>query len=277
MRFLLLMMAILCALFFIVRFITRPRRKRAGISKRIVFAGCARNIEGYIADNCRNMYALARELCSMDDFLIVIYHNNSDDKTLQKLLQFQSTDPQHIKIVDEENNGPSRPQRIAVCRNRLLSIAQESGMEFLFMMDMDDKFPNKIFENMGVLENYLQRNDWDALSFNRARHYYDAWAFRSSQFPNNCWAPGEAFGKQVSEIQESTKALLDSNNGSDVLHEVDSAFAGFAVYRLSATTNCEYKGADPTGVEDCEHVSFHADMRRLHKAKIRVAPVSMGD
>ena len=47
--------------------------------------------------------------------------------------------------------------------------------------------------------------------------------------------------------------------------EVDSAFGGFALYRPEAIGNALYEGLTAVGDAICEHVPFHAEMRKNQK------------
>ena len=61
---------------------------------------------------------------------------------------------------------------------------------------------------------------------------------------------------------------LDPN----ALFEVESAYMGMAIYKMSATKGCAYGSRDSNGNQDCEHVTFHKEMMEKNKAKIRILP-----
>jgi hypothetical protein len=64
--------------------------------------------------------------------------------------------------------------------------------------------------------------------------------------------------------------INESISKKEYLIDVDSAFGGIAIYKLSAIpADCNYSGLKPTGEEDCEHVEFHKCLKK-NGAKIYI-------
>jgi hypothetical protein len=98
------------------------------------------------------------------------------------------------------------------------------------------------------------------LTANQQRgYYYDIWALRKRPDLNYDFSryqpqPG---GKDKSMFY----LQFDPNEAPDLV-EVDSAFGGIAIYRLSTLPkNCRYQGEYKDGGEKCEHVDFNHCLR----------------
>lgn len=67
---------------------------------RIIFSGCARNIEPYIEDSIKAMYTLIQQL-PLADYRIIIYHNDSVDNTLSILQKYAAKDK--ARFIDRKS------------------------------------------------------------------------------------------------------------------------------------------------------------------------------
>jgi hypothetical protein len=54
--------------------------------------------------------------------------------------------------------------------------------------------------------------------------------------------------------------------------EVDSAFGGLGVYDAKVLNNATYVGIDSQGMEVCEHVAFHAEIKKKSSNRIFINP-----
>ena len=245
---------------------------------KIAFGGCARNIDSYLSTAFNNMYTLAKHFTdnnNNNDYKIVIYHNDSHDNTLAILKSYESRDPDHVIIIDRHDPSESRIKRLARGRNLVLETIQRecSDYDYFFNVDLDDRFPVLAKNNFQHVNSLLKRNDWDVLSFNQRHSYYDIYALRTNEDPENCWSD-HLKGSEVYRLTVKYHQLFNQGDPSTLI-PVISAFGGFGIYRLSKTINCKYESEDEQGKEDCEHVSFHRNMRTLHHANIFVVPIEM--
>jgi hypothetical protein len=53
--------------------------------------------------------------------------------------------------------------------------------------------------------------------------------------------------------------------------EVESAFGGFAIYRMKSLGKARYSGSNQLGMPICEHVPFHQELRKAGR-KIIIDP-----
>jgi hypothetical protein len=235
-------------------------------------------------------------------------YDESDDQTLDLLKAIQKTIPHLQILILTEPLTPYRTQNIANARNRILQEIQhlqDTNLEFreysyFCMIDMDNVCAGEI--NAGILPQYLDRTDWDALTFSRET-YYDIWALSIRPYIFSCW---HWYTREVAlEVIQTMQTYFYKKIGAlskDELLEVDSAFCGFGLYRLSKFTECTYRAhfAIPymssemldeneraLGMKlmpeyqrlygDCEHRWFHMEAIYKHGAKIRVSPLRLFD
>jgi hypothetical protein len=165
------------------------------------------------------------------------------------------------------------------------------------MMDFDDVNCKEI--DVNILKKYLNRNDWDGLSFNTSPKYYDIWGlsiypfcFSYNHFKNNV--------QNYYIIQDYIMKKLRSLNPGELLPCI-SAFNGFSIYRTKIFIDSYYDGRIRLDLlntehlishskaansklilkdyghvkgyaEDCEHRAFHLMAIKNHNAKIMICP-----
>jgi hypothetical protein len=158
------------------------------------------------------------------------------------------------------------------------------------MMDFDDVCSYQI--NKNLIPYYLNRTDWDCLTFNR-KNYYDIWALSFEDYIYSCWNFPNS--KKVVKNMKMLITRILATLAPDQLYRCYSAFNGFGIYRIDKFIDCEYRwiidykqfprpilernfaltGTTPIVRninEDCEHRSFHFQAIQKHNAKIMISP-----
>ena len=157
---------------------------------RCCICGTVRNCGKYLDKIFVNMEIISR---LFSNYAIIIYADASNDNTIAKLKQYQQKNPRLTLIINTEALLKYRTHRIAKGRNKCLDIIRTKypDYEYFIMMDCDDVCSNPI--KTEVLSEYLNRSDWDSLSFNRkgdsstdSGHYYDIWALQYEPFYWDC-------------------------------------------------------------------------------------------
>jgi len=173
-------------------------------------------------------------------------------------------------------------------------------IDYHFMIDADDISCEKW--NINIIKNYFNRNDWDALSFNRT-DYYDIWALMYDKFKHH--ALGYYTGildchEIVCYMRNDISKKLDELE-DDELFKCISAFNGFAIYRTPIFYNTYYDGEyanikmyiddkereetldfiskilnctpsiNKNFIEHCEHLFFHIRAIKKNNARIRIS------
>ena len=165
------------------------------------------------------------------------------------------------------------------------------------MMDTDDVNCKEV--NIEVLRKYLNRDDWDGLSFNTNPKYYDIWGL--SIYPY-CFSYNH-FKKNDNNyeiIQNYVTNLLNRLPPNDLLPCI-SSFNGFSIYKTNMFLNSYYDGRIRLDLipqknledhmkatksklvykkyhtvdgrfEDCEHRAFHIQASKNNGARIMISP-----
>jgi FkbM family methyltransferase len=241
-------------------------------SRKAVFAGPARNCAQYLPGVLRNLELLAREF---GETFTIIVENDSTDSTKSILKSW--TEGRRARLIEMDGLAervPNITERLAVARNRYLQEIRESSLkdfDYLVMLDMD--YPNSQMISMqgfskaiGMLEN----DEGIAGVFaNQVPLYYDVWALRHETLsPDDCWTRVESDKALLGHDEAVRKHVYARQifihpEGDPI--EVDSAFGGLAIYRMSDALNGTYAGLSQDGVEICEHVDFNLGIRRTGK------------
>jgi hypothetical protein len=237
------------------------------------------------------IFANMEEIGSLfEDYSIVFYYDNSNDNTLQKIMEYQKKNAKCVYHVNTAPVSKFRTHNIAKGRNYCIQYIKThfADYEYFIMMDCDNICSNKILPN--VLSDMLIRNDWDSVSFNRP-YYYDLWALSIRPYIFSCHHFNNGYVLWKDWINTIIK-----NTPKTELIPCASAFNGFAIYRANKFLNCVYDGRLRTDYipikmlneniaragnisyqqgkhEDCEHRHFHFQAITLNNARIRISPL----
>lgn len=256
--------------------------------------GTVRNCEKYLDKIFENMELIGS---LFEEYTVILFYDVSDDDTLYKLQEYKERSNKLNLYINEEPQLPYRTWRIAKGRNKCLDIIRQKyrDYDFFIMMDCDDRCAKDI--NLGLLKLYLNRNDWDGLTFNHPDGYYDTWALSKIPFVLSCHHfndPMQGYNLITRLIKTTPKNQLIS---------CISAFNGFGIYRSKKFLNCNYDGRlsydyipkniislnikhagkmhfnkntqDDKRMEDCEHRHFHFQAVMKNNARMRIAPVCL--
>ena len=273
----------------------------------VYICGCARNCGRFF----KNVFFNISNICKLyNDFVIIVAYDDSPDNTYKLLSQYKMFYGDKMRIITNPNGVSNiRTENISNARNSILKEIRQindPGFQYMIMMDFDDVCAVPM--NVNVIQQSMDRRDWDALSFNRPTDYYDIWALSIDHYIYSCWH----FHPNALECVVMMKQYItDKLNKiqSDELLECVSAFNGFAIYRLSAFVNCNYDWKLDTNVKlinrlypnaleqncksfgkqmhlgeiysgvyigynaDCEHRKFHMSAILLNNARIRISPL----
>ena len=247
--------------------------------------GTVRNCATYLNKIFNNMEIIGK---LFNDYRIILFYDESSDNTLEKLKEYQVKNDKFIfysnkKLLD------FRTHRIAFGRNTCLQFIRKNHPDYQYfvMMDCDDRCAKNIYPN--ILKIYLERNDWDGLSFNHPDGYYDTWALSIGPYVASC----HHFKDTGLGYKYITKLLKKIPKNE--LIKCFSAFNGFAIYRTNKFLNCSYDGRFRLDYipkfllelnikaagnmnldqknEDCEHRYFHFEAIKKNNARIRISPL----
>lgn len=256
--------------------------------------GTIKNCDKYLDDVFKNIKNITELFY---DYIIIIYYDKSCDNTLNKLYYYQTKFKIHLHI-NKTYKSLYRTHRLANGRNYCISVINKNyhNYKYFIMMDFDDVCSSNI--DISVLKRSLDRDDWDALSFNR-QSYYDIWALsiRPFIFSYIHFENADNVLNQTHNYISNKLNNLDKNR----LLKCYSAFNGFSIYKTNIFKDCVYDGRIrldliPTNLlfenmkknnskivfnnydwlniynEDCEHRSFHFDAIKRKNARIFISP-----
>ena len=223
----------------------------------VIFAGTVRNVEKYINNILIHINECGKKF---NDYCLIIYENDSSDKTREIL---NKNKRQNYYYIFENNvNETRRTMRLANGRNQILNkvneINQTNYFDYLIMLDMDDINESGTF--VDTIDTCFKYDNWDVLTGNQTGKYYDIWALRKKDvIMNDFWIDMKTADENNDENKkkELNHILRNTHFDKNGLLEVDSAFGGIAIYKISSIGQCKYIGEHPDGSENCEHVEFH--------------------
>lgn len=262
--------------------------------------GSVRNCGPYLNKVFENIEKVASVF---DDYHIIMSVDDSKDNTVEILIEKQK---QHTKekmdiLINTNTLSNIRVENICNARNKYLVrmieinnlLDDTEKINYFIVLDCDDVCSYSMNET--VLKPYLNRTDWDALSFNR-NQYYDFWALSIEPYVYSCWHWNDA-RKVIDDMRNYLKTRISELKEGELL-PCHSAFDGFAIYRLDKFIDCKYNwnidikifskeqieqniariGSLPftnNMFGDCEHRRFHLEAIHKNNAQIRISPLSI--
>jgi len=215
--------------------------------KNVIFGGTCRNVEGSLEKIISHVEECGKKF---NDFAFVVYENDSSDNT-RTILEHNKKN-NYYYIFEDNITEPKRTKRIERGRNLILDkvrkMNKDNYYQYLIILDFDNANSEGSFVNS--IDSCFVKDDWDVLTGNQIGRYYDTWALRNDDVNYDCW-------KETSD----TKPICFNINlkyPQKQWKEVDSAFGGIAIYKLSSIPNhCRYVGEFEDGTEKCEHIEFN--------------------
>ena len=162
---------------------------------------------------------------------------------------------------------PRRTERLALARNRILEEVRNNPtyatVDYVVMADLDGI--NRSITQEKIEACWELAEPWDVITAVQLDRYYDIWALRHPDWnPIDCFIQRShlesVIGKEAANnLAVKAKQVVLPSSG---MIEVDSAFGGLGIYKRDALLAGRYIGVDDADNEACEHISFHADLRK---------------
>jgi len=254
--------------------------------------GTVRNCEKFLDKIFKNMELIGS---IFEDYVIMLYYDVSTDNTLNKMKEYQKKNSKFLFYVNTGKLSQYRTFRLANGRNFCINFIKNNypDYEYFIVMDCDNVCAKNM--NVNLLKHYLNRNDWDSLSFNHPDGYYDCWALSIYPYIADCYLYNNSWNSGAKKVETLSKIINKKK-----LIQCSSAFNGFAIYRTNKFINCSYSGRLNLGVippkllakniksvngfsknnlindyEDCEHRYFHFEAIKKNNARIRISPLCL--
>lgn len=239
--------------------------------KKIVIVGLARNIENTIVDSIQQLVNFGK---TAKDYKIVIFENDSNDNTKQKIQQLQEANNNIIGLYETHNRpqfGPvqdlQRTTFLAEYRNKLVEYVKQhfSDYDFVIVSDMDflDFSIDGCYNSFGWL---CRHGDTiDAVAGNSYQYKYVMTNDKKSLWNYDSWAFRYTWWNQLPILDSMVYSgmlwfgFFIMPPGSTIL-SVNSAFGGMVIYKTQHFIANQYDGYD------CEHVCFHYSLKQNNPA-----------
>lgn len=214
------------------------------IPHKVIICGVVREQEKRVPYSMRIMEKMGE---MFEDYEVIIYENNSKDRTPEILHAFGeknnrfhsctttlTDDFLNSVIVNRYEDGkPFVPELIALARNELMRrVHTFSNRDIVIVMDMDFVLePNYD----ALKEIFIREDEWDAVFANGIapnREFWDWYALRDEEFP---------LGSELmsQEWWSYPRKKVDRYVGNE-WQKVYSAFGGCGIYKREAIEGCRY-------------------------------------
>ena len=229
--------------------------------------GTAKNIEKYLPSTIKKLEMIANLFFQHQ---IIIYENDSTDKTLSILKAWKSSreDKYDIKIISETNIKGRRTHVLSYARNLLLKEALKYEYEYLIVVDLDDVITD--LDENGILSSFELNDkvDWAGIGGNQ-NIYYDIWALRTKDdWLKFDWMECFTKSKDYNHCCISRHREIHPDNE---MIEVDSCFGGIMIYKTKYIQDSRYYGGE-RNKEVCEHVNFNNGIRMKNNGRLFINP-----
>jgi len=257
------------------------------MQRRAVFAGVARDCAAHLPGVLANLERLS---ALYDEVAFCFVENDSKDNTASQLFEW-GRNRREFYLFNLDGLGLGRlgvrTLRLEYARNLYLSFVRShpyfDGFDQLVVIDMDDAGGYPI--DPGRFEAAQSLLDCDTrlagVFANQIGTYYDLWALREPGWcPDDIWLT-MAIATLESDVSDELAyerhfvPRIRSIDPSSAPIEVDSAFGGLGIYRLSAirTSAANYHGAQLRAfttqsgkiavvrMQQCEHVALNLGLR----------------
>ena len=215
----------------------------------VVIIGTARNIDKYLAVTINKIKTI---MGLFSESYVIIYENDSTDRTLEILHKFQASTP-NVRIISEKNVPGLRTQRLSYGRNLLMNEALKMKTEYIVIMDLDDV--NSKLTATSFLTSFEYKDlDWAVMTANQNDKYYDLWALLTydNWMPFDCWEC-----TKHDTVDNCVNSRFKKIGTDNELILVKSAFGGLGIYKTKyLKPTYKYDGGSGTQ-ELCEHVTFN--------------------
>lgn len=251
----------------------------------IIICGIVRNAEVGLR---RNLPVIERVVEQFSSFKIILFENDSSDRTKEVLNHWQSIIGDRLVIVSEDTGlravtpmagevkcnpfySSKRINKMAELRNQYMSYIDRNNLRADYLMVVDLDVANISLE--GIMSSFEMGVEWDAVTANGyslspklRRRYHDSYALAEY---------GDEKNPQTEEkILRMSEKYASLNPGDDPVR-VFSAFGGLAIYRFDAVAGLRYSAIpnDDSRVEvRCEHFSLYKQMADRGYTRIYINP-----
>jgi len=245
----------------------------------IVITGLCKNILPVLDHTIARLYQTSK---LFNDYRFIVYENDSEDGTSERLKEYASKDDQFIllqestghKGFDSTSKTLDRALYLSMLRNKcknLIVDLKDYKIDYVIVIDLDLEGG---WSYDGIINSFAYDLDgWSAMTANGIR-YEDRVTRTGDQESRACcrlfhdtWAYRDYGCEELAEDRSHLGARSRGVSGycferGDPPVEVFSNFNGLGIYRFEDIIRCEY-GAEQheDGTVDCDHPYLHKQIR----------------
>jgi hypothetical protein len=268
------------------------------MDKSIACCLVIRNSEKYLNTIFYNLDKLREYFLT---FNVICVYDNCDDNTETMLYDYKNRSLYNVYLINNHYNTSSfKTVRLANARNKYLYVINNliKNVDYHFVIDSNNI--NCFKWNYNLFLKYLNRQDWDCISFNRTK-YYDIWEVFFDIYIYNQCDFGENSIKIINHIKDKFLNIINCMEENQ-LFDCLSVFNGFSIYRTSKFIDCYYDGYQKnlnefitnerinlmietlknelndnnierknTKIEISEHIYYHLTAIKKHNARICIS------
>jgi hypothetical protein len=255
------------------------------MNKKILLVGTVSNVAKTIE---KELKVVLKALSVFDSVQVFLVESDSTDGTVKILekIALKNRNFEFVALGKLKNKYPNRIARIAYCRNIYVKYIRDnnaiSKWNYVSVADLDGM--NFKLRKKGILSCFNTNIDWDGVMANQRFGYYDLYALRAPGWvEGDCFEELEIVKKNSIPPKQSRYKLLrffrnfryfDKLRNSLIYErmkvlpkkhgfiKVQSAFGGFAIYKLDIFLINEYKINCKANIIS-EHVNFHTHFLSL--------------
>jgi hypothetical protein len=235
------------------------------IQKKVIFCSILKNEE----KNLEKFFLLIKSLKEIfDDYFIILVESESTDNTV-KLAKKYLLNLKGTIISKDTSIYRKRTEKTAYCRNEYLKFIKNNNrlMKFNYLIILDGDKINHLINKKKLLSAIANTPmNWTAIFSNQLLFYYDLWTLRIKHIFNfDCFENLNKLSKidepklifkniflyGINLIRKSKKRFL----------KVQSAFGGFAIYKLEKAIKFKYSSNNG---KYCEHVLFNLKIHQKY-------------
>ncbi len=253
--------------------------------KKVIICGIVRDAEKGLKRNIPVINSLVRQFY---DYKVVVFENDSVDKTKEVLLNWQKDAPEHFYIFTENKNemktipdsktvscnpffSKKRISKMVALRNQYLDFIKSNHWESDYLVIVDLDVASLKLES--ILSSFNSDIEWDAvtafgysLSPKLRKRYHDTYALTEFEDENN---PQTEY--KIKMLADKYGKLMNKK----MWIRVASAFGGLAIYRFEAIKGLRYlllDNDDPRVQVRCEHFSLYQQMKEKGYDRVFINP-----
>jgi len=228
------------------------------LNKKVVIASTIKDVENHL----ENFFKVILNITKIyQKYFIILVESDSKDNTYVKSKNYLNK--LHGKLFKVNTSKYShRTERLSLCRNKYLDFIKKNKIlkKYDHLIAMDSDSINNLINSKKIIKAISDApRDWAGIFPSQIISYYDLWTLRIPKvFSYDCYQKLIQISKKIGPKKAYDKIIFKNfflvNKIKKRYIEVDSAWGGMGIYRISKILHSKY---DSKKGRFCEHVYFN--------------------